>query len=435
MGLRVLFTLMVTFVGILASFFDAFYGLAAYAFWSYTYPEKITWGLIPIDRLSYVVGATLMITAIMQKKALFAKNPRVIPIIIFWILCFVAVVTAGTGFASYRFNYFTRIILVTLVITVLIPDIKKFNLYLWVIALFIGLISAQSGVIGTLKGEVGGASFGFRGIIGDRNFMAFLLCMIIPIVFYMGNNEKNVKLKLLLRFILVGDALALILTYSRGGFLGGAAAAFFIFMKSKNKILAVFAGCICLYVLVSYVMPDQYIDRIYTMKQHDIEAEEFDASAASRLILWRQALEMIKYNPLTGVGFYNSENVIGQYPDPKTGISYSGKSIHNSVLQVASETGLPAFFVFMFIFFTAYRSLGKVARKVRAYGLSQELANYALMIQVAFVGGFVSGFFMNAGLIDLLWHLVGLSIALEEITKREMLKRSTLQLSSEDETT
>ncbi|MDD5173490.1 MAG: O-antigen ligase family protein [Candidatus Omnitrophota bacterium] len=419
--MRVIVTLIITFVGILASFFNAIYGLIAYAFWSYTHPENVTWGLLPMGRLSYAVGLTLVITTVLQKKKLFSGNPKVVFIIMFWILCLIGVVTAGsTELSSWQFQYFTRVIMITLIMTVLIDDIKKFKYYIWAMVIFIGLVAAQSGIRGTLIGEVGGAESGFAGVLGERNFTAVFLCSIIPIVFYSGNAEKSKKLKLLLRGILLGDILALILTYSRAGFLGMAATGLFAFIKAKRKILTGMTSFVILFILINFFIPHEYIDRLHTMKKVDIKQEDVDMSAAARLIAWRSAIEMIKDRPLTGVGFYNAEAAIGDYQDPETGISLAGLAIHNTLLQVGAELGLPALILYIFLFFIIYRTLGRIRRKVRLNKLNEEMSKYALMLQISFVGFFVSAFFVNAAFIDISWHLAGLTIALEQIVNKEL---------------
>jgi probable O-glycosylation ligase (exosortase A-associated) len=377
--------------------------------------------MLPIGRLSYVVGLTLVITTLIQKKKLFSGNPKALPIIAFWIISLIGVFTAGSSdLSSWQFQYFTRVIMITLIMTVLIDDIKKFKYYIWAMTIFIGLVAAQSGVRGTLAGATGGASAGFAGVIGERNFMAAILCAIIPIVFYLGNAQRDKRLKLLLRFILLGDVLALILTYSRAGFLGLAATGFFAFIKAKNKVLTGITGLMALFILANLFIPKEYIDRLHTIKNVNIEEKDVDMSAAGRLIAWGSAMEMMKDKPLTGVGFYNSEATIGGYPDPRTGIALGGKAVHNIVLQVGAELGVPGLCVYIFIFFIIYRTLGRIRRRVRSNKLDEEFDQYASMLQVSFIGFFVSGFFINAAFIDISWHLVGLTMALEQIVNKEI---------------
>jgi O-antigen ligase len=92
---------------------------------------------------------------------------------------------------------------------------------------------------------------------------------------------------------------------------------------------------------------------------------------------------------------------------------------HNSLLQVGAEIGIPAFMLYILIFFVSYRTLGKVGKTARSFALNTEIEKYASMFQVAFVGFFVSGFFVNAAFLDISWHLVGLTIALRQIANKE----------------
>lgn len=423
MSLRVVVTLFMTFIGSISSFFDSFYGLLTYAFWSYTYPETATWGFIPIKGLSYMVGIIVVSTTVIQRKRIFSKNPVNFLIIAFWFLCLISVYASGpTELAQWQFKFFTRVILITLIITVLVDDPKRFRYYLWAIAIFIGLIAAQSGVRGTLAGQIGGASKGFEGLVGERNFMAVMLCITIPIVFYMLLTERRKWLKFILLIAVFGDILALVLTYSRGGFLGFMGLVVFALAKARHKIPALIVGGFLVFILVNYFIPQAYIDRVATITQTDME--EQDKSAKGRLVAWRSAIEMIKDKPITGVGFYNSEEMMENYPDPKTGVTVPGKAIHNALLKVGAEVGLPALFLYIAIYYMVYRMLGAIKRKVKAHGLAGEISAYASMLQTAFVGFFVSGMFINSCFIDMPWHLAGLTMALAQITNNEISKKN-----------
>lgn len=423
MGLRVIVTLLVTFAGIIGSISNAFYGLLGYIFWSYTRPELATWGTLPVRNLSYFMGAVLVITTLIQKNRLFSDNRKNTLLILFWFLALVAVITSGpTELARWQFQFFTRVILITLIITLLVDDLKKYKYFLWAIAIFIGLVAAQSGIKGTLAGQIGSAHKGFEGVFGERSYAAVFLCVTIPIVFYMGNIERDKRLKALLRIILLGDLLALMLTYARAGFLGLVGVALFAFTKSQHKVRFGAALAVSVFIAMNYVVHPAYVERIQTIKNIDIKKGDVDLSAANRLMVWRSTLEMIKERPLFGVGFYNAEAVMAQYPDPETGIALPGKAIHNSLLQVAAYMGLPALLLYVAIFSTIYRILGKIKSKVKQYQLSGEIEYYASMLQVAFIGFFVSGFFVNAAFLDISWHLAGLTIALEQIADKEINK-------------
>ena len=145
-------------------------------------------------------------------------------------------------------------------------------------------------------------------------------------------------------------------------------------------------------------------------------------SAAKRVVIWRSTLEMIKDHPF-GVGFYHSESVIGNYPDPKTGISNPERATHNTFLRVAAEIGIQGFIVYFIIFSQTFFSMAKIRRSVKQYGLDMRLFEYATMFQAALVGYFVAACFVDVIFIDLPWHLVGLCIALDRIANKERTLR------------
>lgn len=425
--MRILVTILVSFIGAYASFHKAFYGLIGYAFWAYTYPEHSTWGLLPMKGFGFIMGFILVLTTLMQRKKICSYNPKILLILGFLFLCWLAVFTSGsTDESTWQFQYFVRAILITLIITLLVDSVDRFYEYSWAIAIFFGFDAALEGFKGILTGYAGGAKGGFGGVLNDRNFMAVFLCAIIPIVFYLGNTEKIKRLKLFSRFLLIGDIFALIITYCRAGFLGICAVGIFLFMKLKNKLRSAIFGGIALLFITAYFIPQAYVDRIQTIQKFDHTKEEADTSAVLRLMAWRSALKMMKDNPLTGVGFYNSANSMPKYPDPVTGtVLYI--ATHNSLLQVGAEIGFPGLILYILIFFTSYRTLGKLKKKTKLFSLSANIEKYTLMLQAAFVGFFVSGFFVNAAYIDMPWHLVGLTMALEQITNKEIEEKKTCE--------
>ena len=123
MGLRVLLTLGVTFFGVIASFYEAFYGLLTYAYWSYANPEQATWGLLPLGRLSFVVGFVVVVTTLLQKKRLWTNNFKNHLILLFWTLCLISAIGHWDyAVTHWQFKFFTRVILITLIISVLVDD-------------------------------------------------------------------------------------------------------------------------------------------------------------------------------------------------------------------------------------------------------------------------------------------------------------------------
>ncbi len=81
-----------------------------------------------------------------------------------------------------------------------------------------------------------------------------------------------------------------------------------------------------------------------------------------------------------------------QYADPGVGFS---SIAHNSYLEVAAETGLPNFLIFLAMLFFTYRSLNRVRR--RASDSGPPLVYLAATgIQAGFFGFSLGAFFLSS---------------------------------------
>lgn len=83
-----------------------------------------------------------------------------------------------------------------------------------------------------------------------------------------------------------------------------------------------------------------------------------EGSNQGRLEIWSQAVEVVKNNPLTGVG-------IGNYPlEIKPTASYREPIYaHNTYLDIAAETGIPSVLIWTALLFLAGIEFYKKSRK------------------------------------------------------------------------
>jgi O-antigen ligase len=142
---------------------------------------------------------------------------------------------------------------------------------------------------------------------------------------------------------------ALVLTYSRGGWLG------FIFSLvliagffMKNQVRTKFRGAsvrILFLGLVATVLTLPFFPEIITRLTQD------DYGAAySRIPLAQTALKIIKQNPLAGVGLGNYSYVVPDYdPDPVIDEAGNPLPVHNIYLHTAAELGVPALTLFIWV--------------------------------------------------------------------------------------
>lgn len=181
----------------------------------------------------------------------------------------------------------------------------------------------------------------------NRNSFANHLALMLPVAYMLGNNSKNKLFRGFGLFTALWCGIGVILTYSRSGFLGLAAgiAGIMLLQKRKTKLI------ITLVILALLILPR--LSEKYTGRIETIEAYEEDASAMGRVATNYAALNMFKENPVLGVGAGNFNDVFLSHTPPEY-LKWveEGKSVHNIMLQVASETGLLglAFFIPLVLF-------------------------------------------------------------------------------------
>lgn len=165
----------------------------------------------------------------------------------------------------------------------------------------------------------------------NPNAFGEVLVLLIPLALGLMFAAKSWKGRLL-GFVGAGmGSVALIMTYSRAGWLGLAAAALLFVFLWNRKILP---ALILLALVALPFLPDAVLNRILTMFNFS------DSSTSSRFPLYEAAMRLLRECPLQGAGL-GSDAVRSAVADLNL---YSGKSpfvhSHNIYLQVWAETGL-----------------------------------------------------------------------------------------------
>jgi putative inorganic carbon (hco3(-)) transporter len=206
-------------------------------------------------------------------------------------------------------------------------------------------------------GEVGNLENARIGGISDHsNTLAafFVYYMFLPMGFFLTNMNKPKAWLLLFPFLIMFRGI--MVTFSRGGYVACAFGLYAItFFRSKglfvlmllSTVFAVFnpwmlPGGIRYRMAQTFESkgPSSYVESL------DAEDQQLEASAQSRLDIWKAALELIKDSPVFGVGY-------GLFPVRIREIWKGGIEIdaHNTYIILAAEQGIPAVLIFLVIVF------------------------------------------------------------------------------------
>jgi O-antigen ligase len=256
-------------------------------------------------------------------------------------------------------------------------------------------VPAQGAVRAYLAGQdlVEGyrASWHF-GIFGDPNHLSMSLVAIVPLTVMLATRSR-----FRWRVLWVGAAIlqcaAIVLTYSRGAFLGLSVALLLQALREPNKLKGVVLGAIVCLAVVG-AAPNTFWKRDQTILTYNE-----DASAMARVHAYDVAWHMAKAHPLTGIGGDAFVYGWALYAPAEDG-EHAYKA-HNLLLEVLAEYGIFALAAFaLWLCFALFDagglagrdpSVGPYARAVLAglcgYLMGSMFAGYKLSAELYMLAG------------------------------------------------
>lgn len=212
--------------------------------------------------------------------------------------------------------------------------------------------------------------------LGNPNVLAEYLLLIIPFSAAAFFTQKSHAGRWLVLFAGGAMVLCMVLTMSRGGWLGLlVAAALFLVLLDRRFIILGMVGLIALY----FVLPDSIISRFASI------GDMSDTSTSYRVSIWMGALLMLKDYWYCGIG-PGAAAFNGVYPIYSYNAA-SAQHAHNLYLQITCDTGVSGIVVFVMFMFSYFRML--------ASAISRTREKAARMYQIAAMSS-AAGFFVQA---------------------------------------
>jgi O-antigen ligase len=243
----------------------------------------------------------------------------------------------------------------------------------------------------------------------EPNYLAANLLLLIPIPLAIASYQ-TIPWK---RYAWLGACgvltMGLILTSSRGGYLGLLAAGL-VYAYRRRGLRAAF-GVLALLILAA--LPTDLGRRAGAA--FDPEAPPppgvEESNQAHRALLWG-GLKMVHDAPLFGVGPQRFKDYSRRYSGLK--IPYIA---HNTYLELSSEAGLPVLLLFLFMYLTAITVLGRAAR-LTGGPETRELAAWAEALRTGLIGFAIAGGFISAQFEKFFWVIIFLSIVVGRLAQQ-----------------
>lgn len=245
------------------------------------------------------------------------------------------------------------------------------------------------------------------GIFGNTNDMALHLVTILPISIALLFGSKGTGRRVLYG---AGAALiiaAIVLSYSRGAFLGLVVVFIFFTVKLGGRHRAeILLAVLGVAVVVVLLAPSGYGGRLLSIFMPSLDPG--GSADARRGELFRSIYIALRH-PLLGIGMGNYQ------PE----MSYRGLVTHNSYTQVAAELGMSALVCYLMFIVSPLRKLGQIARETFSARRSSSFYYLAVGLQTSLIAYMVSSFFLSVAFNWYVFYLIGYAVCLRRLYESE----------------
>ena len=194
---------------------------------------------------------------------------------------------------------------------------------------------------------------------GIGTVSAFNIILLIALFF---DKESNIYKRIIYLIGAAGFIFTLFQTSSRGAVLGflisllvfAGFLVYYNFDSQKVKSIATIILILIIF-LTPFLMPDRLLNKFNNLRnvyEHN--------SLKTRIVMWESSINMIKNNPIFGVGVGNYQPHYLNYIDNISGENLTGGSRdhdhpHNIFLFIAAEQGIPSLILFLIMIFIAIK--------------------------------------------------------------------------------
>lgn len=244
----------------------------------------------------------------------------------------------------------------------------------------------------------------------NPNDLALTLDMILPLSMGLLLGTRRPGARLFLTGLICLDAIAVIATYSRAGFLTlGVVVLMYLVAFAKRRKLGLVILAAALVLACLPLLPAAYVERLSTIT--DIQSDT-TGSAQAR---WQDTLAATSYvlgHPLVGAGI--GMNILAL--NEVRGVTW--KAVHNVYLEYGVELGLPGLLMFLALFWECLGSAHRARRLSADGGGGTGLTFLAEGIGVSLTAFIAAAFFYPDAYQFYFYYLAGLAVAAASIAAR-----------------
>ncbi len=355
----------------------AFGGLFIFTLLLFVRPNDLlpgVFGAFPFAKIVALFSISIYVftrLARAQTISILPKELQMIGLMIFLALLLMPIALEPRRTLNILTDTFLKIVIVFMLMINLINTRERLRAFLKLLVFCgaaISLLGIKAYFSGALRADEGGdiRAGAEGGIFANPNELAMAVLMLLPLTLVLALNCRG-KARLGYFALLLIQAFASIITFSRGGFLALVVMAAFLLLKfGRGKRLAAGLVAVLAAGIMLVAMPSGYSDRLLTIIH--IEKDE-TGSAQERKALLERAVSLAVRNPIIGLGMDNYRLY-----------SIRNRLSHNSFLEISAELGVIGLIAYLVIIFNPFFAMRRIERETSHAQTTSDREVYFLSI-------------------------------------------------------
>lgn len=248
------------------------------------------------------------------------------------------------------------------------------------------------------------------GLTDNPNDLALMINLTLPFTMGLLLTARKITLRFALAALVLLDVIAVVFTYSRGGFLTLLAiVGAYLWCLPRRARRGMAVAIVGIGLVAVPVIPSGYWSRLSTIT--DIQADRTD-SAQQRWAGMVDATHLVISHPVIGAGAGMDLLAL----NPLTGDSWL--HVHDIYLEYAVDLGLPGLLIFLLLYSCVLKSAWAARRRSRGREETNSLYHLSESVWVALVAFGVSATFQPVAYEFYFYYMAGLAVAAGSIASQ-----------------
>jgi len=392
---------MVTFTGILL--------LAPQAYFPALAPLRLAFWAAVIAVVAYVADRLARGVPII----VMSRELRVAACLAGWALLTVPLSLWPGGSLQRLQDGYLKSLVIFYLLSNLVDSVPRLRQTCWALAL-LSVPLAATGITQYVQGiflNPGGAVERIEGysapLTSNPNDLALMLNLILPLTIALFFFERGGGRRLLLAGTIALSVIAVVVTFSRGGFVTLASITCMYLWKLRKRPERHWVyACLVLTVICIPLLPGGYLHRIETVTD---TSKDVTGSSEARWIDSVAALRVVLKHPVVGAGI--GGNILAL----NTERGDNWHAVHNAYLEYAVDLGLPGLALFLLLLFGCIRRVGELLRRTGRAGETARLAYLAEGVQASLYAFAVAALFHPVAYHFYFYYLAGLAVGVSRV--------------------